>query len=81
MFAIRNSATRFGVEASDDIPFPLRITNAGGDGSAQASCQPSALISLRSGREAELINRADAETWLIGRLGNDADAALRISCR
>ena len=30
---------RFGVEASGDITFPLRITNAAGNGSAQASCQ------------------------------------------
>src|SRR5258706_13134833 len=62
---------RFGGEASGDITFPLRITNAAGNGSAQASCQQRVdLLEVGTGG-AELINRADAETWLIGRL-NDA---------
>src|SRR5260370_28361817 len=59
---------RFGVEAGGDIAFPLRIADAGGDGSAQACCQqPIDLLEVGAGR-AKLINRADAETWLIGRL-------------
>src|SRR5260370_5362572 len=62
---------RFGVEASGDIAFPLRITNAGGDGSAEACCQQRIdLLEVGTGG-AELIDRADTETWLIGRL-NDA---------
>src|SRR5258708_23453507 len=62
---------RFGGEARGDITFPLRITNAAGNGSAQASCQQRVdLLEVGTGG-AELINGADAETWLIGRL-NDA---------
>jgi hypothetical protein len=49
MFAIK-LGDRFGVEASGDITFPLRITNAGDDGSAQASCQQRVdLLEVRTG--------------------------------
>src|ERR1700675_835824 len=62
---------RFGVEACGDIAFPLRIADAGGDGSAKACCQHRVDLLEVGARGAEFINRADAETWLMGRL-NDA---------
>jgi hypothetical protein len=59
------------VEASGDVAFPLRIANAGGDGSAQACCQRRVdLLEVGTGG-AELIDRAHTETWLFSRL-NDA---------